>query len=98
MKGYAIEKVENGKLVKIKVDFDERINSIQILGDFFLHPEESIFEMEKQLKGIPSSQSQESIQLILENYLKTSHAKLIGMTAEAIARTVKKAMNEGVQK
>lgn len=98
MKGYGIEKVEGGKLVKIKVDFDERINSIQILGDFFLHPEESIFEIENQLKGIPSSQSIESIQTILENYLKQSHAKLVGMTAEAIARTVKKALTEGAQK
>ena len=98
MKGYGIEKVENGKLVKIKVDFDEHINSIQILGDFFLYPEESIFEMETQLKGIPASQSQESIQAILDNCLKTSHAKLVGMTTEAIARTIKKAMTEGVQR
>jgi lipoate-protein ligase A len=45
-------KVPNGKLVRVsaKVE-DDKIMSVRITGDFFLHPEERIFELEKALAG-----------------------------------------------
>ncbi len=45
-----------GKLIKIFVDYDSEIRSIKITGDFFLHPEEKIFEIEKGLVGTPANE------------------------------------------
>ena len=47
-----MEKVEGGKLLVIKVDFGDKIEKVDITGDFFAHPEESIKEIEKRLAGI----------------------------------------------
>ena len=46
-------KVPDGKLVKITMDFeDEKIVKVKIMGDFFMHPEEKIEELEKELVGV----------------------------------------------
>ncbi|MEM2896340.1 MAG: lipoate protein ligase C-terminal domain-containing protein [Halobacteria archaeon] len=46
-------KVPQGKLIRIKYRIDDgKISKIKITGDFFLHPEESIEELESRLKGL----------------------------------------------
>ena len=48
-----------GKLIKILLEYEEcythenvrTINSIRITGDFFLYPEDSLEDLEMQLKG-----------------------------------------------
>ena len=42
MHGEATEKVPGGKLLRIKVDYEDKINTVVITGDFFAHPEECI--------------------------------------------------------
>jgi hypothetical protein len=57
-KGYNIYKA--GKLIKILLEYEEErnqeyiktVNSIRITGDFFLYPEDSLENLEMQLKGI----------------------------------------------
>lgn len=45
-------KVPNGKLIRVSAKVkDNKIKLIRITGDFFLHPEERIFELEKALLG-----------------------------------------------
>jgi lipoate-protein ligase A len=45
-------KVPNGKLVRVSAKVEgDKIVSARITGDFFLHPEESIFELERALIG-----------------------------------------------
>ena len=45
-------KVPGGKLVKVKLDVSSgKINQVRILGDFFLHPEETILTIEDSLIG-----------------------------------------------
>ena len=54
MQSISIYKVPNGKLLKISLDYDEKdnsINEINIMGDFFAYPEESIESMENELKN-----------------------------------------------
>lgn len=49
----AVSKLE--KLVKIQLKFDEisdKIHSIKITGDFFIHPEETIETLESGLVGV----------------------------------------------
>jgi Bacterial lipoate protein ligase C-terminus len=45
---------KSGKLLKINLIYDEeqnRIHSILISGDFFLHPEETLEKIERNLSG-----------------------------------------------
>lgn len=46
-----------GKLLKVFLEYDESIRSIKITGDFFLHPEEKILEIEKGLVGTPANEA-----------------------------------------
>jgi lipoate-protein ligase A len=46
-------KVPNGKLLKVSLVIEgKRIDKVQIRGDFFIHPEESLDELETALKGM----------------------------------------------
>ena len=45
-------KVPGGKLIRLSAELDgTTIKTIQISGDFFLHPEDAIFELETALVG-----------------------------------------------
>lgn len=80
-------KVPGGKLIRVKmVITDRKIESIQILGDFFLHPEEAITSIECGLVGtvVSSAALTQSITEVLEN----TAAELIGATASDIAEAI----------
>lgn len=92
MKGIATEKVQGGKLLRIKVDYDEVINSVQITGDFFLHPEEAIEDIEKSLFGVKVDSEENVFLNIVSEVVQKKGIELIGITPEAIAKVVKGAM------
>ena len=51
-------KAQGGKLIRCFLTIqDDKINSIKITGDFFLHPEEKIFELEEILTGCQITES-----------------------------------------
>ncbi len=61
-----------GKIVKIKLAYKEKsqlIHSIKITGDFFVHPEEAIEQLEQGLCGIKLEKKdlKNKIQLVLKN-------------------------------
>jgi len=46
-------KVPNGKMLKVSVEFEgDRIEKVVIKGDFFIHPEESLDNLEMALTSI----------------------------------------------
>ena len=52
-------KVTNGKLIRVEYNTEVgRIISIKITGDFFLHPEDSIEELERTLQGVRVNESE----------------------------------------
>jgi lipoate---protein ligase len=63
------------KLIKILLEYNDQedskkiINSIKITGDFFLYPEESLEDLEAQLKGtlLDRHKLKEKIDKCLEN-------------------------------
>jgi len=83
-------KVPDGKMLKIKLEVDnERIISIRILGDFFLHPETTIEEIEAALIGMMID-----VQMMTEkihNVIQASHSTLIGAKPSDIAKAIEKA-------
>jgi hypothetical protein len=80
-------KVPEGKLVKVKLHVNSgNIDKVQILGDFFLHPEETILAIEESLIG--SRKDSQLIEKIIVEKLEDAEATLIGATAEDFAKTI----------
>ena len=92
MEGVAAEKVTGGKLVRVKVNYDDVIHDIKIYGDFFLHPEDAIEDIEKSLIGVKSNADESMISSIISEVVDVKGIELIGITPEAVAKVVKKAM------
>ena len=82
-------------MLKITVEFDDVIDDVKIMGDFFLHPEESIKDLEKNLFGIMSDADEKTITSILNDVIEEKNIQLIGVTAQSIAETIKKAIQNG---
>ena len=62
-----ILKVQGGKLLKVKLSQENGlISEISITGDFFIHPEESIEELEESLIGRETTS--ESLLPVLYNF------------------------------
>jgi lipoate-protein ligase A len=80
-------KVPDGKLLKVKLQVvSDNIAEVKILGDFFLHPEDTILKIEEALIGLPYDQT--SVTKTIDVILKESGATLVGATAADIATTI----------
>jgi lipoate-protein ligase A len=88
MRSFAERKMKGGKLVGIDIEFCDRINDIKILGDFFIHPEESLYKIERALIGTDPNSSKEEITKTIKKVVAAEKAELIGITPEAIAETI----------
>ena len=89
MQKKSIYKVPDGKLIKISLDFDEsshNINDIQINGDFFVYPEESIQLLEKELVGIIIDRS--VINDLIDAFVDKNQIEFIGINAESLTEAI----------
>jgi len=89
-------KVAGGKLVRVEVEVEGGVLvSVKITGDFFLHPEEAIFEVEASLKGLGTSADYASI---IESKLTELGAQFIGASPSDVAEAVKRAVEAALNK
>jgi len=89
MQSKSIYKVPNGKLLKISLDYDEKdnsINEINIMGDFFAYPEESIESMENELKN--TIFEKESLIKKINSIINEYNIEFIGLHAEGLAEGI----------
>ncbi|MBD3407588.1 MAG: hypothetical protein GF411_15835 [Candidatus Lokiarchaeota archaeon] len=85
-------KIPNGKLLKIKLWVEHgKIKRVMILGDFFLHPENTIVELEDHLAGKPLDE--EILSSDIDSFLSESKATLIGADGSSIAKAILIASN-----
>ena len=86
--GKAIYKVKGGKMIKIQLALENEkiIRDLRITGDFFLHPEETIEDIEKALRGC--SLSKEELVRIIKETLTSRRAVLLGASPEDLARCI----------
>lgn len=96
MDGFSVKKVPGGKLIKIRLNFSEKIDSIKLMGDFFLHPEDTVFELEKVLTGLNANESLEFYSSKLENVLHLNNAELFGISSNDLAETLMEAIKNGL--
>ncbi len=82
-------KIPQGKLVRISLDFDTTIlQCIKICGDFFIHPEETIEEMEHVLYHLPVEAGEARIKQLLDGAVHQKDAQLIGVDTESLAKLI----------
>jgi lipoate-protein ligase A len=95
MHGVASEKVKGGKLVRVKLEHDEgSVRSVQITGDFFLHPEDALEQMEETLIGLNPLDTETAAKR-LHAVIASRDAVLVGVAPEDIARLVAAAAGAG---
>lgn len=83
--GSAEFKVQDGKLVEAKVEiFKGKVKSVRITGDFYMHPEEEIEELEKSLLG----KSLENINDEIHKFFKEKNITLVGVKPEDFAKVI----------
>ena len=92
MKGFAERKVPSGKLVKAAVEFSSAIVKVRFFGDFFLHPEDTLDAIEKNLVGLPAVFPLEDFEKKIESVLKKENAQLVGATANDFAVVLQEAI------
>ena len=92
MEGVAAEKIHGGKLVRVKVNYDDVIHDIKISGDFFLHPEDAIEDIERSLVGLRSNADESTIAGIISEVVDVKGIQMVGITPESVAKVVRKAM------
>jgi len=85
--GKATYKVEGGKMIKVHLtQKDGKIEKIKIMGDFFLHPEELIEEIESKLIGSPLDE--ESISNSIKAFIENKKATILGASEKDFARCI----------
>ena len=97
MKGRASKKVEGGKLVRVSVEGGYIIENVRITGDFFLHPEEAIDDLETAIVNCHMSDSEGMICEQLKKTIKQKNIELVGITPESLASVVKEAFRGGME-
>lgn len=85
--GKAEYKVAGGKLVRTTVTIENGvIRDIKLTGDFFIHPEDFIDELEKTLRGMPLNE------YAIVEHIRTLTSKkgaiLIGVSPEDFAKCI----------
>lgn len=95
MIGRACQKPQGCKLIKLKVEFGSKIENVQITGDFFIHPEETIFNIEKSLIGMEVTNLEKETIPRIENAVK--NATMIGINNDAIKEILKEAVKNAVE-
>mgnify|MGYP005838491531 CR=1 FL=1 len=84
------KKIKGGKLLRIDVGYGKEITSLKITGDFFLHPEETIKEIEKTCIG-KSLPLEKSLKSELKQVMKRNNAELVGLKIKDIYNLLKEA-------
>jgi lipoate-protein ligase A len=88
----AKQKVKEGKVVKVEVDCDEVIRKIRITGDFFMHPEDILEDIEKSIAGLKRNADEGTIISNIQRTTSVKDVQMIGISPESIARLVREAL------
>ena len=88
----AKQKVREGKVVKVEIECNELIRNVKITGDFFIHPEDILDELEKSIIGLGRSASIETITSNIKSKIADRDIQMIGISPESIALLIREAL------
>lgn len=87
--GKASKKIPQGKLVRVSIEFDgDILKTIQISGDFFMHPEEALVLLEEALKGVNIADAGN----VIEEVINKNNVELVGFSPADLVEILKTAM------
>jgi lipoate---protein ligase len=92
IKGSAKLKTPGGKLVSVRVEYDELIRKVEILGDFFIYPESALAEIERSLVDLDANSTEPQIAAKIKKVTEAKKVEMMGVTPESIATTLRNAM------
>ena len=92
MISHAKQKVKEGKLVKVEVEYNKSITKLRITGDFFLHPEDILEKIEQSLTGLEKDVSEEAIASKIRQIAKAHDAQMIGISPGSLAHVIREAL------
>ena len=92
MIAYSSQKVKEGKIVKVEAHFDNVITKIKISGDFFLHPEEVLDDIEKSMLDLKSDVSFDTLVLKIHKIVNDYDAQMIGISPESLALVIRETL------
>lgn len=91
----SVYKVKGGKLIKVQLsERDGKIEKIKITGDFFLHPEDFIEDVEKTLIGKPLEESY--LADFIKELMNKKRVILLGASPTDLAKCITMAGEEDV--
>ena len=86
-------KTPGGKLIRLQVEYGEyAVQRVRITGDFFLHPEESVGDLEAALVNFSRDMEVERLQEKMDRALAMRSAQLIGVDTHALANLIHEAV------
>ncbi len=86
-------KVPDGKLVVIDLEVrGDRLNQVELSGDFFLLPEDAVWKLMAALEGAPVDASAEDLSSRVRE--AAGDAELVGITPEGVAIAVRRALGK----
>ena len=88
MRSFAERKIKGGKLVGVELEYDGKIESVKILGDFFLYPEDSLRKIENALVGLDANVGSKVLAARISRVVAQEGAEFLGATPEAIAEVI----------
>lgn len=88
MKASSSVKVQDGKLVKISIEYGEEITEVELRGDFFLEPPKALEQIENAIKGTGIEVDRSKLSAKIEDI----DARFIGFEPEHVAEAVEKAI------
>ncbi len=92
----ASQKVEGGKFVAVEVSVENGLMAkVKITGDFFLHPEESISDLENSLVGVKVPFDWIDTEKKLLTVITDKQLNLVGVKSGNIIAVLQKAVSEG---
>ena len=87
----AENKIKGGKLIRIKCEIKEDIlNNIKFRGDFFLHPQEKLNELEDLLQGMKINE----INTNIINFFRKNNVILLGIKEDDFVNIFESAIKE----
>ena len=77
-----------GKLLRIDASFGDKIETIKITGDFFIHPEDTLDQIVDFLTGISVPLDEDFLAKELNFIIDGNEAQLIGISVDNIIETL----------
>jgi len=88
-------KAAGGKLVRVRLTEEEgKVKSVQISGDFFLVPEDSLPTLEKMLDGTLLQEA--DLRKTIFRFFETSQVQSLGVSGDDLVRALLSAKEEMV--